>query len=272
MMKKRLVTLRWRPNEKYGYLCTEKCLRCMKYQGVRKKEGKKMKAVILAAGRGIRMSPLTAEVPKPLLRVCGKTFLDYIIEVLTPMIDEFVIVVGYKGDLIRYYITRNYAYARVRYLEQRSLNGTGHALMLARPFFAVGERFCLCYADEIITAEEVGACVSYEESWLCHRVHELQETGKVRVDARGRIVEVVERPTEYVSCLAAGGFLVITADIFDYTVPLHCSMNEYVLTDAMREYIRDHSVYAVEGREEVYFTTPRDIVRYEQRVGWRDNT
>ena len=54
-----------------------------------------MKCVILAAGEGIRMRPLTLENPKPLLEIAGKPLIGHIVETLPSEIDELVLVVGY---------------------------------------------------------------------------------------------------------------------------------------------------------------------------------
>ena len=56
-----------------------------------------MKALIFAAGKGVRMMPLTADRPKPLLEVAGKSILERVFETLPPEITEIVLVVGYKG-------------------------------------------------------------------------------------------------------------------------------------------------------------------------------
>ena len=55
-----------------------------------------MKAVILAAGEGIRMRPLTLTKPKPMLEVLGKPLLQHILEALPDAINEIIIVIGYR--------------------------------------------------------------------------------------------------------------------------------------------------------------------------------
>ena len=56
-----------------------------------------MQAVILAAGEGKRMRPLTLERPKPLIEVAGRPILEHIIDALPREVDEIILVVGYKG-------------------------------------------------------------------------------------------------------------------------------------------------------------------------------
>ncbi len=74
-----------------------------------------MKAVILAAGRGKRMMPLTTDTPKPLLKVAGKTLLDHTIGLLPTEVTEIVVVVNYLGEQIVEYIKKNYPMVFTRF-------------------------------------------------------------------------------------------------------------------------------------------------------------
>ncbi|MDP4007342.1 MAG: NTP transferase domain-containing protein, partial [bacterium] len=62
-----------------------------------------MQAVIIAAGKGMRMRPLTLNLPKPLLRVMGKSILERNLEQLQGLVDEVILVIGYKGEAIKKY-------------------------------------------------------------------------------------------------------------------------------------------------------------------------
>ena len=60
-----------------------------------------MQAVILAAGRGVRMGALTESTPKPMLQIKGRTLLEYKLAALPEEVDEVIIVVGYLGGMIQ---------------------------------------------------------------------------------------------------------------------------------------------------------------------------
>ena len=77
-----------------------------------------MQCVIIAAGRGTRMRPLTDTTPKPLLKVCGKAVLDHIVEALPTQITELIIVTGYLGEQIREHCGEEFYVRPVTYLEQ----------------------------------------------------------------------------------------------------------------------------------------------------------
>jgi len=92
-----------------------------------------MKAVILAAGEGIRMRPLTINTPKPLLKIIGKPILEHIIDSFPNEIDEIIIVVGYLKDQIKNYFGSNWKSRKINYIFQKDKKGTAHALWLCRP-------------------------------------------------------------------------------------------------------------------------------------------
>ncbi|NLM74053.1 MAG: NTP transferase domain-containing protein [Clostridiaceae bacterium] len=63
-----------------------------------------MKVVILCGGRGLRMNELTEDIPKPLAPVCGKPMLWHIMKIYKHYgFDEFILLLGYKGDKIKEY-------------------------------------------------------------------------------------------------------------------------------------------------------------------------
>jgi len=60
-----------------------------------------VKAVVLAAGKGTRMRPLTTTRPKPLVPVAGRPLVEHVMEAAKEYVDEFVLVVGYEADDVR---------------------------------------------------------------------------------------------------------------------------------------------------------------------------
>ena len=67
-----------------------------------------MKAIILAAGKGTRLRPLTETTPKPLLKIANKPILEYNLDALSGLITEALIVVGYKKEMIMEYFGTSY--------------------------------------------------------------------------------------------------------------------------------------------------------------------
>src|SRR3989338_1932230 len=106
-----------------------------------------MKAIILAAGEGIRMRPLTEHIPKQLIHVRGKPLINHLVGVLPSAVDELIVVVGYRGEKICDHCKDRFLGMPVTYLWQEEKTGTYSAMDLARSFIKEGERvfvfFCV---------------------------------------------------------------------------------------------------------------------------------
>jgi MurNAc alpha-1-phosphate uridylyltransferase len=103
--------------------------------------------MILAAGRGTRMRPLTATTPKPLIEVCGKALIDHVFDRLEAAgVSRFVVNVSYLADLIEVHVRRR-AGDRVAISDERGgLMETGGALVKARPLLGA-DPFLVLNAD-----------------------------------------------------------------------------------------------------------------------------
>lgn len=108
-----------------------------------------MKAIILAAGRGKNLNPLTETRPKPMISICGKPVLEYIIRGLVETgTRDIQMVVGHGANSIKKYFERGERFgANIQYIEQEEQTGIGNAVLLAQKKFVPGERFFLVYAD-----------------------------------------------------------------------------------------------------------------------------
>jgi UDP-glucose pyrophosphorylase len=103
-------------------------------------------AVILAAGMGTRLLPITRVIPKPMLPIGTRPILDFVVEELEQShIEDIIMVVGHKRELIQEYYRDN---PRVRFVVQDQINGTAPALYLTKELLR-HEPFGICYADDI---------------------------------------------------------------------------------------------------------------------------
>ncbi|HCB35459.1 MAG: hypothetical protein A2W52_01745 [Candidatus Taylorbacteria bacterium RIFCSPHIGHO2_02_49_25] len=224
-----------------------------------------MKAVILAAGKGKRMGELTEEKPKPLLLVRGKTFLEHIISTLPQDVDEVIVVIGYKGEQIREFLGNDFLGKKITCIVNEHIEkGNAHSLILTKDYFKPKERFVLIYSDEFPSNDEMTKCLSHEFSWLTHIVDDPRYSGVITLSDTGHIVELEEKPEHPKSNLAAGGVMVINADIFSYPPKQHRN-GEYYLTSMMEQFVKFHSVKAVTGTKNLFFSTPEDIDRFNKQ-------
>lgn len=119
-----------------------------------------MQCVVLAAGRGARLAPLTDTTPKPLLHVGDHPLLAYILDALPEEISEIVLVIGYRGEQIQERIGTSWKGIPVRYVSQTPLDGTAHALLQAKPFLS-GERFLVVNGDDLYAKKDLARLIAH---------------------------------------------------------------------------------------------------------------
>ena len=127
-----------------------------------------MKAVLLAAGEGIRLLPITATRPKHLIKIAGKPILQYCLEaVKNAGIDEAIIVTHYMGETIRKYFGEGEKLGlQISYVEQKAVLGTGNAARVAEPY--VDDDFVLIYGDLLFGPDVVKTVLqSYKRGKTC---------------------------------------------------------------------------------------------------------
>jgi len=124
-----------------------------------------MKAVIMAAGLGTRLRPLTDSTPKPLLRVGGMSIIDRTLAALPPQVEEIVIVVGYLKEQIIAHVGEVHEGRDVIYVVQEELKGTGHALHACRDLLG-REPFLALNGDDLYDAADLDALASATPAML----------------------------------------------------------------------------------------------------------
>jgi dTDP-glucose pyrophosphorylase len=199
------------------------------------------KAVILAAGRGTRMRELSAELPKPMIKVRGKPVLQHIIEGLRNAgIGDLLLVVGYRADAVREFFCDGSRYnVAIQYATQTVQDGTGRVVDLARDF--VGNRpFILAYGDILVDPGNYKCVVDLpddiEAMLTVTRGEDVSKGGAVVVNDQMDVLDVREKtkPGEPTSPWYNAGLYTFRPSIFDFTAKLNPSpRGEYELTDAI---------------------------------------
>ncbi|MFX1295935.1 MAG: bifunctional sugar-1-phosphate nucleotidylyltransferase/acetyltransferase [Promethearchaeota archaeon] len=111
-----------------------------------------MKAVIIAAGEGKRLHPLTYTRPKPMIPIAGKPHLQIILEYLKKAgISEIILIVGYKQEQIsNYFKDGAHLGLKIQYITQKEQLGTGHATLCAQELIQ-SENFLLINGDILLS-------------------------------------------------------------------------------------------------------------------------
>ena len=180
-------------------------------------------AVILAGGKGVKMRPLTYEVPKALIPVHGKPILEYLIDALAKhTIRSIVLAVGHLGDKIQNHFGDGSRYGvKITYSKEIKPLGTAGALCFARTYLA-NETVVVLHGDMLVE-------IDFSELIRFH--HEQHTIGTIAlttaadtstfgaVNLRGsRIVDFIEKPEKgkTSSLLVNSGIYVFEPEIFDY--------------------------------------------------------
>ena len=216
-----------------------------------------MKAIILCAGKGTRLYPVTLTMPKPLVPVANKALVKYAIETLTGMgATEIGLVVNNLDSPIRESLGDGIETVGVplSYIAQEDPQGLAHAVKLSQPFIG-DEPFIMYLGDNIFQDRMVGLYHEFESTGASAAIA-LTEVpnpsafGIAELDGK-QIKRLVEKPKDPPSNLAIAGVYVFQPSIFDAIEHIKPSWrNELEITDAI-QYLLDHNgsvvPYVVDG-------------------------
>ena len=171
-----------------------------------------MKAIILAAGKGVRCLPLTATRPKVLLQVAGTTILEHNLRQLEGLVDEVIIVVGYMKEMIEETIGKKFGRLTIHYVEQKKVSGTGDALQQCKVH--LDGRFIVLNGDDMYARADLKRCLRHKYSILVQKVEDTSRYGIVEVKG-SKVLGIEEKPVHAKSSLANTGCYVLDTTIFD---------------------------------------------------------
>ncbi|MCU0678634.1 MAG: nucleotidyltransferase family protein [Candidatus Pacebacteria bacterium] len=219
-----------------------------------------MQCVILAAGKGARLRPLTDNTPKQLVKVAGKPLLDHIVEALPSAVDEIIMVTGYLEEQIKAHCEEEYMGRKVTYITQAVPTGTAHALWLCKDLLK--GRFLFMFGDDIHGANDLARLTSYSRALLAMPTKTPERFGIVVRHPDGTLAEFVEKPAHPPSNLASTGVMVLDTHIFEFDIKFERN-GEYYLTDVIAEYVEKYPMAVVEQELWIPIGYPEDITRAE---------
>lgn len=173
-----------------------------------------MQCIILAAGEGTRMRPLTLERPKPLVRVGGIPLLEHITATLPDSIDELILVIGYKGHMIQDHFGDEVLGRPVRYVWQHKRKGTGDALIQARKHLS--GKFLTLYGDDLVNTESLNRALTHDLSLLAIEHEEPHRFGVILLNEDGSVKDILEKPENPPTNLVSTSGMVLDERIFDH--------------------------------------------------------
>ena len=177
-----------------------------------------MQAILLCGGMGTRLRSVVADRPKPMADICGKPFLQYLLEMLRDKgITEVIFALGYMGEMIEEYFQDGSAFGlKIAYSYEEEPLGTGGAIRNALPKI-LEEEVLVLNADTYFPMDYQGLLCFHQEndgdfSLATRGVPDISRYGAVRRDAAGRILAWNEKLNDGAQPLAGeinGGIYVM---------------------------------------------------------------
>lgn len=204
---------------------------------------KKIQAVIMAAGNSVRTYPLTITRPKPLLPILNRTILEHNIEQLSEFVDEIIIIVNYKSEMIEQFAKKLAVKYKIKIVcvKQRESIGTANAVGSAEKL--IKGKFIVLNGDDLFSKNDLRKCLKHDYCILGKKVSDVSCYGAI-IQKNSIILDLVEKPKTKVSDLANVGCYIFDKDIFKIIKALKKSeRNEYEITDAIKILARNKRVY-----------------------------
>lgn len=197
-----------------------------------------MQAVILAAGLGTRLRPLTNNTPKALVLVAGKRLVEYTLDNLPEEIDELVFVIGYLGEQIKNYFGDNYKGKKIVYIEQKEFLGTGQAVKLCQS--VLKDRFLVLLGDVVYTRADIEKCLRHKRCMLAAKVKGPVSAGKIIFNKNHELENIIEGRHNEKEVFINVGLFVITKEFFNYDLVKLEGKNEYGLPQTLVKMSHDY--------------------------------
>jgi len=229
-----------------------------------------MKAVVLVAGKGTRMEPLTSDCPKVMLQVTNKPILEHILNsAIQAGIEGFVFITGYLEQQIREYFGDGSKWGvSIDYVQQKEQLGTANAIGYAKGH--VEEAFLVLNGDMLIGQEDLKALISRtEEAVICVKeVENPSDFGVLEVE-NNKVVRIIEKPKNPPTKLANAGVYLFRESIFDFIDRTQASVRkEFEITDSIQMLIDSGAAVGyspLEGRW-IDIGYPWDLLKANERL------
>jgi len=206
-------------------------------------------AVVLAAGEGTRLRPLTRNRPKPMLPAANRPILEHVFDALLEAgLSRIVVVVGYKRGRVQNHFGPSYGGATIEYVHQDKQLGSGNALLQARE--AVRDPLLVVNGDRVIDAGSVSAVIDAYETdpgtptMAVLERPDVSQYGAVEL-REGDVAELVEKPETDDYHLINGGIYAFPPSIFEAIDATPRTAGELGLTDTIARLADEERVRGV---------------------------
>jgi glucose-1-phosphate thymidylyltransferase len=199
-----------------------------------------MKAIILAAGEGVRCRPLTLTRSKVMLPVANRPIIEHVIDSLEKNgITDIILIVGYEKERIMDYFEDGLNFGvKIKYVEQKAQLGTAHAIAQAKELIEPEEsEFLVLNGDNLVESKTIADLLKNYEgdaSILTVRMEDTAGYGVV-LKERKKVTQILEKRPGDVSRIVNTGIYVFKPQVFETIEKTPISENgEYAITDTLQ--------------------------------------
>ncbi len=209
-----------------------------------------MKALILAGGRGKRLTELTKERNKSMIKIFEKPLIEYNLEqAVEAGVKEIIIVVGYRKEEITRHIGKEYRGIPVKYVQQKQQKGVIHAIETASSVIG-NDDFIMMMADEIVVDAKIKEMLKKfkdEELFaICGIAYEkdklsIGKTYSAMINEKNRVFRLIEKPRFPINNIKGTGHCIFKNEILSYIsrTPVSMKRGEKELVDMIQEAVDD---------------------------------
>ena len=245
------------------------------------------KGIILAGGKGTRMSPLTKAVNKQLLPIHDKPLIFYPLSILMLAGIKDILIIVNQGQLSQYKKIipdgKNFG-IKINYIEQKNPNGLPEAFILGEKFIK-NQNVCLILGDNFFYGQNLSKilrnCTKLKNGAkvLLHRVNNPERFGVAKVFGK-KIRSIKEKPKKFISDLAITGLYFFDRKVCNYAKKLKPSKRgELEIVDLLNRYLKNKKLSAEligrggawldTGSIEDFYKTSDFVSAIENRQGFK---
>ena len=232
------------------------------------------KGIILAGGKGTRMSPLTKAVNKHLLPIYDKPLIFYPLSILMLSKIKDILIIVNKGELNQYkkiIPNGNNLGIKITYKEQKKPVGLPDAFILGDNFF---------YGQSLTEKLSVSKKLTHGAKVFLHKVNKPELYGVAKINNKNKIIGIKEKPKKFYSDYAITGLYYFDNNVIKYAKNLKPSKrNEIEITDLLKKYLSNKKLSAEiigrggawldTGSIEDFYKTSNFVSSVENRQGFK---